>query len=183
MTDTGCYLAASKLLAEQKSVGRGRWVCSLDLPFDVIFDDTVHYSEICGLPMPRQSEGMCIKSGNKNVILYSPGWDIPHINYTLAHEIGHIILGHTGKDTDEAQANAFACALLVHGAPLRAFTELCGRDAYGVSRFFGVSKSCARIALERSDIRTVYDDKILCLYDERLRRFNNKNPLDIPFEL
>ena len=182
MTDAACYLAASRLLAEQSAVGHGLWVSSLALPFEVIFDDTEHYASVCGCPVPARGEGVCVRSGGRYVILYSPGWDIPRVNYTLAHELGHIILGHTGEG-DEREANAFACALLVHGAPLREIVARFGADPAVVSRFFGVSKSCAAAALSREDVRTGYDEKILSLYSGRLARLGKKNPLDIPFTI
>ena len=49
------------------------------------------------------------------------------LSFTLAHELGHIMLGHAGEDAvrEEREANAFAASLL---SPAIVFHYLCHRD-------------------------------------------------------
>ena len=72
----------------------------------------------------------------------------------LAHEIGHILLYHIGKDrphfngeqyaTYESEANRFATTLLV--PPILLYKEDI-RDVATVQRTFGVNKNTAQLAL------------------------------------
>ena len=65
--------------------------------------------------------------------------------YTIAHELGHIVLGHFCKDDlpeeiREAEANFFAHRLL---APMWAIRQLSCKDPWNVSYQFGISMECA----------------------------------------
>ena len=65
--------------------------------------------------------------------------------YTIAHELGHIVLGHFCKDDlpeeiREAEANFFANRLL---APMWAIRQLPCKDPWNVSCHFGISMECA----------------------------------------
>jgi Zn-dependent peptidase ImmA (M78 family) len=64
--------------------------------------------------------------------------------FTLAHELGHLLLGHDGAITvdddldgttrDERQANAFAAALLMPAERVDAYIETYGRGAESLAR-------------------------------------------------
>lgn len=85
-----------------------------------------------------------------------------HINYnfdslyeratfTLAHEIGHIVLGHTEPSIEaEVEANTFAQQLLVPEAVL---IYLKMQDIFLICSTFIVSKSCAQTCLNLLKIR------------------------------
>ena len=65
--------------------------------------------------------------------------------YTIAHELGHIVLGHFCKDDlseeiRESEANFFANRLL---APMWAIQQLSCKDEWNVSQQFGISMECA----------------------------------------
>lgn len=76
------------------------------------------------------------------------------INYILAHELGHIVLGHSidtmrerfsdGKISDEErQANIFANNLLMPEKKFRDVCRECGNRVEKVAYSFGVSNSAA----------------------------------------
>lgn len=58
--------------------------------------------------------GFSIVSGEKRVILYNETVPLGSIRFTIAHEIGHAVLGHTDEHdpANEKEANCFARNLL-----------------------------------------------------------------------
>lgn len=59
------------------------------------------------------ADAFTIRGGDKYVVCYREGGNPARLNFTLAHELGHILLHHTNDATaDEAEANCFAGHLL-----------------------------------------------------------------------
>jgi Zn-dependent peptidase ImmA (M78 family) len=69
-------------------------------------------------------DGFQVNDGEMNLIGYNREKHPNRIRFTVAHEIGHLVLGHTrqgrkkdidleSKDPDEVAANAFAAELLM----------------------------------------------------------------------
>ena len=96
--------------------------------------------------------------GGKRIITLprntSPERDV----YTIAHEIGHIVLEHrpneagmisrSGELTDEErQANVFAAELLMPKEKFRQVCRECGNNVYEVAFRFGVSPSAAGVRM------------------------------------
>lgn len=80
----------------------------------------------------------------KDVVIYNDNHAKSRIRFTLAHEIGHIILGHTALSPHcEQQANAFAANLL---APLPLIYYYHCQSASDISQKFGLSAPAADIA-------------------------------------
>ena len=85
-----------------------------------------------------------LKSGKHIIWLNDSVWE-ERKRYTLAHEIGHIVLGHLYKpelldEIKEAEANFFANRLLV---PMWAIHGLAEIEPWHISSCFGVSMECA----------------------------------------
>lgn len=90
---------------------------------------------------------------------YGPRWHIIYnfdalgerAGFTLAHEIGHIVLGHKVPSLEaEAEADAFAQQLLVPEAVL-IYLNL--QDIFRVRSIFNVSKKCAKTCLDVLKVR------------------------------
>ena len=100
------------------------------------------------------AEGLCTRLAGRDVIFINPeGRSVRRQRFTLAHELGHSLLGHSGscrphqvhghtKQPEEAAANQFAAALLMPPSIFRAdirgihprMSELSSlADDYGVS--------------------------------------------------
>ena len=96
-----------------------------------------------GLP-----EGMTLKSGECNVILYDETRsDIRRRNWTICHEAGHVVLGHTLDGTRERiQADMFAAGFLMPEPFIRFLDCSFGRplNERELCCYFNVSTAAAR---------------------------------------
>lgn len=105
----------------------------------------------------------------RTVIYYDDAPSIPRqrIRFTLAHEVGHLILQHpgTGDEVYEAEAHNFARYLL---AP----DPLVIRDSKFVPEIiqcdFDISYSCARVVCERSANRKRWGSSDLTDYERAI---------------
>ena len=99
-----------------------------------------------------EADAFTVRGGERYVVCYREGGNPARLNFTLAHELGHILLHHT-EDTvaDEAEANCFAGHLLcpsvaVDGMPPEKVATTCY-----------VSKSAA-VMIEKGRLGTVPRD-------------------------
>lgn len=183
MNDLRAEYLAAELLSKQKGIGRGLWVKDLDFGRRIVFDTFDNYRRICQNEELPSFEGCTVRGEGIDLILYNQGWDVSRINFTLAHEVGHILLGHGDGNTEaaEREANRFASALVIPFAPLRALGRA---DAHRVAEFFGCSLSASHMALRRPCVVTPYDEGVLALYKDRLQRaVRKRNPLDISCDI
>lgn len=96
-------------------------------------------SELYSLCMEYSEDAF--RSGSAKVVAYNP--DRPHgrIRFSLVHELGHHLLGHTGaSDRNEKEANAFASHIL---APRMAIHYSRCKNANDVARLFDMSFEAA----------------------------------------
>ena len=116
---------------------------------------TVSYSDICGIycrsmeEMYRESRwGFSFAEHGKPVIAVNENaCGMRRQRFTVAHELGHCVLGHIGKGRrpngeEERAADKFAAALLAPVSVLR----MCGvRSPEETARLCGITISAARI--------------------------------------
>ncbi len=95
-----------------------------------------------------------VKNGvRRAVILLGPSERPGRRRFTLAHELGHVLLEHDGDgDAREREANAFAAELLMPRALVRRFLVpphgIFSDPVAEVAGFFAVSREAARVAVE-----------------------------------
>lgn len=126
-------LCAAELLAEQAFASiydlAALSVPRLCLPVDVTFESFAGFCARTGVTIPSPTpEGMTVRHGGRYVVLYNDRTENDRrLAFTLAHELGHIMLGHAGEheESEEREANAFAAALL---APAVVFYYFSFRD-------------------------------------------------------
>lgn len=98
------------------------------------------------------------KDGNKYILTLYASTPDGRINFILAHELGHIVLGHSidamrerfsdGKISDEErQANIFANNLLMPEKKFRDVCRECGNRVEKVAYSFGVTPSAAGVRM------------------------------------
>lgn len=149
-------LAAANLLFDQPSLSFYR-LAHLDtrrlcLPIEVIFDSFASYCEATGIPRGEldrlgELEGLTVRHRGKYYILYNEKAIARRRNWTVAHELGHILLGHDGESAhDEREADSFAAALLMPLPVLHYLESLRGGeplDADAICANFNVSRRAA----------------------------------------
>jgi Zn-dependent peptidase ImmA (M78 family) len=103
----------------------------LILPVTAVFDSFASFCQKTGAAYTKLAAGadaLTVRRGGQYVILYNSEIKSERRRaFTLAHEIGHILLSHAGEDeaAEEREANAFAASLL---APEILFRFLEHRD-------------------------------------------------------
>lgn len=111
------------------------------------------YAQLAEIPVtrllkePALAEG-CSVSGlhGRNILLFNADAPVSRQRFTVAHELGHLLLGHTLQDgRQESEADYFASVLLMPDALLAALQRrrLLLTEAF-LMRIFGVSAACAR---------------------------------------
>ena len=107
----------------------------------------------------------------KTTIYYNDdGIDRDRIRFTLAHELGHLVLGHPDTDEEayEHEADIFANYFL---APAPLILEYSSIDYAVVSYDFAVSFSCASSACDRAAKRRLYGPRNPAEYEKRILDF------------
>lgn len=111
----------------------------------------------------KQIEGFCYRRGVEAIILYDASKQHSRVRFTIAHEIGHLILRHhlvppdkvfaegakpaSYKDYKEVEADTFAGALIRPAVLIRKFSIF---DTDAIANGFDVSKECASVGLSIS---------------------------------
>ena len=98
-----------------------------------------------------------MRDGDKIILTLPNDTSIVRDNYTIAHEIGHLVLGHSIEDmrsqynreiTDEdRQANIFAAELLMPKDLFRVVCRECRYNVYSIGDRFDVSPSAAGVRM------------------------------------
>lgn len=120
----------------------------------IIFDTMKNYERLSKKPIPNKyrdnvlQDGCTIKIRNDLfLVLYNERVTNPlRLNWTLAHEVGHIYLGHNVNDSiHEVEAHCFAAQLLMPEIVIRKLASECpnisGADIYNL---FNVSIDAAQ---------------------------------------
>lgn len=117
--------------------------------------------ELLGLSeLKEKTDGFCAVTENHVYIFYDSSLTVGRQRFTVAHEIGHLMLGHVGPDAatvenreptgaerdEETQANQFAARLL---APACVLHELGATEPWEIQELCGISKQAAKIRAER----------------------------------
>lgn len=86
-----------------------------------VIDTMAAYEKRIGKPLPLRPDGLTIRQGERRIILYNEA--IPNrgrLCWTIAHELGHVYLNHTGESPrEQREADRFAAALLLPEAVIR----------------------------------------------------------------
>ena len=152
---------ARALLLNQKSVRLPISVERLSFDKNVVVDSLEHYCVMTNSTMRQLCAGnvAALKDGctlirqragrTTYLILYNArAGSVKRQSFTLAHEVGHIYLGHLDDDPEcERQANAFAAELLMPEVLAARFLSTLppGADPVaGLAQTFAVSREMAR---------------------------------------
>ncbi len=84
-------------------------------------DSFSSYEKRTGVSLPADADGITVRASGMNIILYNDKVrNDGRRNWTIAHELGHVLLSHTEvSKRNEHEADAFAAELLIPEAVLR----------------------------------------------------------------
>ena len=155
---------------------------------EIIIDTIQNYASITGLPAnillhDRRSplrDGLIIhrKETRLYIVLYNEDIVMPErLRFTLAHEIGHIFLGHTCDcDANEYEANTFAAQLLMPWFTIKMLNSNHFADANTIANIFGVSVTAAdRRIREVKNTNYVLTDADKRIWDKQRRYAHDKS--------
>lgn len=115
----------------------------------VAFLRTEHHIEIIPWDFSNNTDGIQVTEGHQITIGYNRNQHRHRQRFTVAHEIGHFMLGHThtGSLVDlksdknaEIEANQFAAELLMPLKFMKAFIALKKYNAIDLAKLFDVSE-------------------------------------------
>ncbi len=151
-----------------KNVRNASWQCLLDVGISSLPVRVVQIAEYYGIKVLKNSDYQLLKPSqygisfitpNRNwVIIYKDTDPLPRVRFTVAHEIGHIVLGHPLFDTNhtrmfdktrpqvEIEADSFAARLL---APACVLWGLDLYNAEDIAAACGLSYTAARYRAAR----------------------------------
>lgn len=114
------------------------------------------------------ADAFTVRSGKRYVVCYRKGGNPARLNFTLAHELGHILLRHTEDAcADEAEANCFAGHLLCPEPVIR------GKSPEEIAATCYVSKAAAEKCLRYRRGRA--EDKLMEDYEMLLKSTSQKS--------
>lgn len=117
--------------------------------------------ELLGLSeLKEKTDGFCAVTANHVYIFYDSALPVGRQRFTVAHEIGHLVLGHVGpgmatvenreptgaEREEETQANQFAARLL---APACVLHEIGAIEPDEIQTLCGISNQAAKFRAER----------------------------------
>lgn len=158
--------SATELLLKQNLDSLFIDVINFDIDIPIVIDSIQNYSIITKRPI---SDFICdgfngclvLKYNRCNVILYDETeTNIARRNWGIAHELGHLYLGHeTDGRIQEQEANVFAGQLIVPEAVLYSILKYKGSiKAKDLINNFNVSRECAENRLESFNKRLNFID-------------------------
>ena len=102
------------------------------------------------------------ESADAYVVVYRPDGHPARLRFTLAHELGHRLLGHAGANSaEEQEADCFASHLLCPDPVLHALRYSDVRSAaQTLATACYISLTCARVTLRRPPVRL--EDDLVC---------------------
>ncbi|MDR2902918.1 MAG: ImmA/IrrE family metallo-endopeptidase [Clostridiales bacterium] len=156
-----------------KGVRNAAWQCLIDHKITALPVDLIRIAAESGVVIRKNSDvhelygresGACILHNGQWYLIYDDACVVGRRRFTIAHELGHIFLGHElingrhGRSFDarnpqsETDADVFASRLL---APACVLWALDIRTADEISKVCGISDAAAKIRANR--MRVLYD--------------------------
>ncbi len=113
-----------------------------------VIDTMSAYEKRIGKPLPFRTDGLTLRQGDRALILYDDAIENRgRVNWTIAHELGHVYLRHTEESQKEQrEADRFAAALLLPECVIRFLDCQGGRPLTPeeMTTYFGASLTACR---------------------------------------
>lgn len=164
-------------------------VLKMEFNKNIIIDTYQHYSKITGVPLNKMfaegylEDGYTIPYKEKFIVLYNKDYsNKEHTNWTLAHEIGHIYLGHLHDGAkEEVEAHWFAAELLAPEPLIRHMLYNVGVELspHKIREIFELSKEASEKRYKTIKNKNVWSS-YLCEELEDKYRFAMQKHSDTP---
>lgn len=113
-------------------------------------------------------EAYSFRQGEQCIVAYRAGGNPARQRFTLAHELGHLVLQHGGGlQAEEREADVFASYLLCPRVAVTSLRAGRGDLVERVAHAFYVSLACARMALAQPEQQISAD--LTCQLSEQLK--------------
>lgn len=96
-----------------------------------------------------QAEAFTVREGERSLVCCRMDGNPARLNFTLAHELGHILLGHAGGPADEREADHFASCLLMPEPVRRRLASRPELSAEDAARLCYLSVAAAQACMRR----------------------------------
>lgn len=152
-------LKAQTKLAKHKATEIWKDFCDEKIP--IALNDIVQKLGIYAKSDALTSEGMTRTDAGITCIIYNANSPTVRQRFTVAHEIGHIVLEHTSifgdcsqfsKKSQESEANSFARELLVPSSDLKQFVKSKKCSIQDIVQRYWVSQDVAFIATQNNKL-------------------------------
>lgn len=160
-------------------------VRTMDFDMPIVIDTYQNYASITGInvkqlePDKSLEDGYTIICNDFYLILYNAEIsNLEHLNWTLAHEVGHIYLGH-GSDgaRQEVEAHWFAAELLAPESVIRSLSMKIPIMWYSIQDLFGLSFTAANKRINTINRKYVWQTyrecELLYKYRSAMERYIN----------
>ena len=175
-----------------KNARNAAWQCLIDYKITSLPVDLLAICKEAGIKVLKNSDvneligcesGICIYEGGEWFLIYDDECNIGRRRFTIAHELGHIFLGHKlfdgyhGRSFNilkpqvETEADIFASRLL---APACVLWGLKISFAEDIARVCNISISAAKIRAER--MKTLYERNKFLTHPLERRVFEQFKP-------
>lgn len=147
-----CEKLATELLARQTLNSSRINIQLLKYDKTIIFDSIQNYCKLTNANLSRFTaedqllhEGCFVKHNDIYIVLYnSKVQSLEHLNWTLAHEIGHISLEHKkDSEIEEIEAHFFAAQLLMPQYTIYKMDKFSSVTTEDIAMIFNVSYHAA----------------------------------------
>lgn len=164
--------------------------CIIDARFlkykqNIVFSSFQNYCNKTGIDFSditinsKLSDGYTIKINDTYLILYDENVTVQRLRFSMAHEIGHVLLNHKDdSNVEETEANCFASHLLIPDCILySAMHKNYKYDLVATHNSFGVSWDVANYKLKKlyKFDQFYYNDNEKLLLDKYVNSFVTKN--------
>lgn len=164
-----CTSVATELLYKQNIEYRILDIRNLNYDKTIIFDSIQSYCILTKTPITYfiSNENQILRDGctiydsvnNIYIVLYNDMvCNFEHLNWTLAHEIGHIYLGHKQDGPlEEIEAHFFAAQLFMPEHSIYMMSKEHGKiNKYDLIEIFGVSEEAAEKRIKTMKRKTCF---------------------------
>ena len=180
-------IMATELLCRQNLSERILDVKNLRYDKNIVFDTIQNYCVLTGIPITALIEdkysilndGCCLydKQTDTYIILYNAfDSSFEHQNWTLAHEVGHIYLGHKSDGPiEEVEAHYFASQLFMPEFTLFMMKKEYGMfNAHDLTEIFGVSYAAAKKRIKNFEKRTLFNGsrKDVSIWEQQVEKID-----------